>query len=45
MDEASIVTMNKIRLVAKGCSQEDEIDFNEIFAPVGRSEAVKIFLA
>ena len=33
------------KLVAKGYSQEEGIDFDETFAPVIRLEAIKIFLA
>ncbi|GJY67363.1 retrovirus-related pol polyprotein from transposon TNT 1-94 [Tanacetum coccineum] len=36
---------NKARLVAKGYRQEDEIDFEESFAPVARIEAIRIFIA
>ncbi|GJR74464.1 retrovirus-related pol polyprotein from transposon TNT 1-94 [Tanacetum coccineum] len=34
-----------VRLVAKGYAQEEGIDFEESFAPVTRSEAVRIFVA
>nr|GEZ68284.1 retrovirus-related Pol polyprotein from transposon TNT 1-94 [Tanacetum cinerariifolium] len=36
---------NKARLVARGYRQEEEIDFEESFAPVVRLEALRIFLA
>ena len=45
MDETGIVTRNKERLVSKGYSQEEGIDFDETFAPVARLEAIRIFLA
>ncbi|KAL8121447.1 hypothetical protein AgCh_018250 [Apium graveolens] len=45
MDENGIVVRNKARLVAKGYCQHEEIDFDEIFAPVARLEAIRIFLA
>ena len=45
MDEAGIVTRNKSRLVFKGYSQEEGIDFDETFAHVARLEAIRIFLA
>ncbi|GJY88106.1 retrovirus-related pol polyprotein from transposon TNT 1-94 [Tanacetum coccineum] len=33
------------RLVAKGYRQEEGIDFEELFAPVARIEAIRIFIA
>ncbi|GJT62282.1 gag-pol polyprotein [Tanacetum coccineum] len=36
---------NKACLVVKGYSQQEEIDFEESFAPVTRLEAVRLFLA
>nr|GEZ43572.1 retrovirus-related Pol polyprotein from transposon TNT 1-94 [Tanacetum cinerariifolium] len=45
MDEDGVVTKNKARLVAKGYKQKEGIGYDETFAPVGRLEAIKIFLA
>nr|GEX05912.1 putative reverse transcriptase, RNA-dependent DNA polymerase [Tanacetum cinerariifolium] len=44
-DERGIVIRNKARLVAQGHTQEEEIDYNEVFAPVARIEAIRLFLA
>ncbi|GJS35034.1 retrovirus-related pol polyprotein from transposon TNT 1-94 [Tanacetum coccineum] len=44
-DEDQTVIRNKARLVAKGYAQEEGIDFEELFAPVARLEAVLIFVA
>ena len=35
----------KERLVAKGYSQEEGIDYDETYAPVARLEAIRMFLA
>ncbi|GJU22148.1 retrovirus-related pol polyprotein from transposon TNT 1-94 [Tanacetum coccineum] len=35
----------KARLVAKGYRQEEGIDFEELFAPIARIEAIRIFIA
>ena len=45
MDESGNVVRNKVRLVAQGYTQIEEIDFEETFAPVARLEAIRITLA
>nr|GFA67195.1 retrovirus-related Pol polyprotein from transposon TNT 1-94 [Tanacetum cinerariifolium] len=45
LDELGGILKNKARLVACGYRQEEEIDFEESFAPVARLEAIRIFLA
>ncbi|GJY71137.1 putative ribonuclease H-like domain-containing protein [Tanacetum coccineum] len=44
-DERGIVIRNKARLVTQGYTQEEEIDYDEVFAPVVRIEAIRLFLA
>ncbi|GJW03356.1 putative ribonuclease H-like domain-containing protein [Tanacetum coccineum] len=44
-DERGIVIRNKARLVAQGHTQEEGIDYDEVFAPMARIEAIRIFLA
>nr|GEV22039.1 hypothetical protein [Tanacetum cinerariifolium] len=44
-DEKGIVVRNKARLVAQGHTQEEGIDYEEVFAPVARIQAIRLFLA
>ncbi|GKA24948.1 putative ribonuclease H-like domain-containing protein [Tanacetum coccineum] len=44
-DERGIVIQNKARLVAQGHTQEEGIDYDEVFAPVARIEVIRMFLA
>ncbi|XP_035830756.1 uncharacterized protein LOC118480154 [Helianthus annuus] len=45
MDDRGVVIKNKSRLVVQGFRQEEGIDYEEVFAPVARLEAIRIFLA
>ncbi|GJX43254.1 ribonuclease H-like domain-containing protein [Tanacetum coccineum] len=44
-DERGVVVRNKARLVAQGHRQEEGINYDEVFAPMARIEAIMIFLA
>ncbi|GJS46724.1 putative ribonuclease H-like domain-containing protein [Tanacetum coccineum] len=44
-DERGIVVRNKARLVAQGYTQEEGIDYDEIFSRVAKIEATRLFLA
>ncbi|GJV72629.1 putative ribonuclease H-like domain-containing protein [Tanacetum coccineum] len=44
-DEMGIVIRNKARLGAQGYTQEEGIDYDEVFAPVARIKAIRLFLA
>ncbi|GJX74666.1 putative ribonuclease H-like domain-containing protein [Tanacetum coccineum] len=44
-DERGIVIRNKARLVAQGYTQEEGIDYDEVFAHVVRIEEIRLFLA
>ncbi|GKF22321.1 putative ribonuclease H-like domain-containing protein, partial [Tanacetum coccineum] len=44
-DARGIVVRNKARLVAQGHRQEEGIDYDEVFTPVARIEAIRLFLA
>nr|GEW00602.1 hypothetical protein [Tanacetum cinerariifolium] len=45
MDERRIVIRNNTRLVAQGHTQEEGIDYDEVFAPAARIETIRLFLA
>ncbi|GKE86249.1 putative ribonuclease H-like domain-containing protein [Tanacetum coccineum] len=44
-DERGIAIRNKARLVAQEHTQEEGINYNEVFAPVARIKAIRLFLA
>nr|GEZ26364.1 hypothetical protein [Tanacetum cinerariifolium] len=44
-DEKGIIVRNKAKLVAQDYTQEEGIDYDEVFALVARIEAIRIFLA
>nr|GEW42756.1 hypothetical protein [Tanacetum cinerariifolium] len=44
-DERGIVIRNKARLVAQGHTQEEGIDYEEVFTPVARIKAIWLLLA
>nr|GEX40144.1 hypothetical protein [Tanacetum cinerariifolium]GEX41888.1 hypothetical protein [Tanacetum cinerariifolium] len=44
-DERGIMIRNKARLAVQGHTQEEGIDYKEVFAPLARIEAIRLFLA
>nr|GEU59700.1 putative ribonuclease H-like domain-containing protein [Tanacetum cinerariifolium] len=44
-NKRGIVVRNKARLVSQGHTQEEGIDYEEVFAPVARIETIRLFLA
>nr|GEV56825.1 retrovirus-related Pol polyprotein from transposon TNT 1-94 [Tanacetum cinerariifolium] len=44
-NEKRIVIRNKAKLVAQGHTQEEGIDYDEVFRPIARTEAIKLLLA
>ncbi|GJZ56651.1 putative ribonuclease H-like domain-containing protein [Tanacetum coccineum] len=44
-DEGGILIKNKARMVVQGFTKEEGIDYDEVFAPVARIEAIRLFLA
>nr|GEX58617.1 hypothetical protein [Tanacetum cinerariifolium] len=45
LDERGIVIRNKASLVAQGHTQEEGIDYDQVFTPVARIEAIRLFMA
>ncbi|GJX57083.1 retrovirus-related pol polyprotein from transposon TNT 1-94 [Tanacetum coccineum] len=45
LDENSIMSRNKARLVAQGYNQQEGIDYDETYASVARLESIRILLA
>ncbi|GJX07572.1 retrovirus-related pol polyprotein from transposon TNT 1-94 [Tanacetum coccineum] len=45
LNENSVVSRNKARLVAQGYNQQEGIDYDETYAPVARLESIRILLA
>jgi hypothetical protein len=44
-DDKGTVTRNKARLVVQGFLQQEGLDYTDVFAPVARIEAIRLFLA
>nr|GEZ48080.1 putative ribonuclease H-like domain-containing protein [Tanacetum cinerariifolium] len=44
-DERGLVVRNKARLVAQVHTQEEGIDYEEVFTPIARIEAIRLFLS
>nr|GFC27155.1 putative ribonuclease H-like domain-containing protein [Tanacetum cinerariifolium] len=44
-DARGIVCRNKARLVAQGHRHEEGIDYTDVFVPVARIKAIRLFLA
>ncbi|GKB42211.1 putative ribonuclease H-like domain-containing protein [Tanacetum coccineum] len=44
-DKRGIVVRNKARLVAQGYTQDKGIDYDEVFSPLARIEAIRLFFA
>jgi hypothetical protein len=44
-DEFGVITKNNARLVGKGYTQVEGLDFGETYAPIARLESIRILLA
>ncbi|XP_075097849.1 uncharacterized protein LOC142175169 [Nicotiana tabacum] len=45
LDKQGDITRNKARLMVQGYNQEESIDYDETFAPVARTEAIRMLIA
>lgn len=45
LDKSENIVKNKARLVEKCYNQEEDIDFDETFAPIARLETIRMLLA
>ncbi|GKE52113.1 retrovirus-related pol polyprotein from transposon TNT 1-94 [Tanacetum coccineum] len=45
LDENGVVSRNNARLVAQGYNQQENINYDETYAPVARLESIRILLA
>lgn len=45
LDDQGAVTRNKAKLMVRGYNQENGIDYDKIFAPIGRIEATRMLIA
>ncbi|KAI3818790.1 hypothetical protein L1987_12608 [Smallanthus sonchifolius] len=45
MDDRHVIVKNKARLVVQGFYQQEGLDYTEVYAPVARIEAIRLFLA
>jgi hypothetical protein len=44
-DERGVVVRHKARLIVKGYAQRQGVNYDEVFTPVARMEAVRLLLA
>ena len=45
VNELGTVTRNKIRLVAHGYNQQEDIDFDQTHAPIAQLDSIRMFLS
>ncbi|GJU77644.1 retrovirus-related pol polyprotein from transposon TNT 1-94 [Tanacetum coccineum] len=45
LDENGIISRNKLRLVAQGYNQQEDINYDETYAPFAKLESIRILLA
>ncbi|XP_076947759.1 putative mitochondrial protein AtMg00820 [Bidens hawaiensis] len=44
-DDSGVINRNKTKLLVRGFRQVEGLDYTEVYAPVARLEAIRIFLA